>query len=276
MYSLEYAKTLLSEADLAQRSRPCLLIIRENIGLPGEENSPRQIIYLNQPMFVIGRDPTCTLHLADRYVSRFHGILTVAEDQPGESYELRDGDGHDKPSANGVFVRGQRLKGSHFLQDGDPIRFGTRVYANFHEIRIPTPVDHQRHQILKTLLVEMGLVSPEQMEQACSLQQRTGMLLGEAVIAQGWVRLETIEFLLQDQNKPDLPMGVKHPIGEYMRAAGLVTETQIVEALRLQKRQKIYFGRALVEQGFIREQTLEFFLSRFGDMQDSTSKTLLG
>ncbi len=66
-----------------------------------------------------------------------------------------------------------------------------------------------------------------------------------------------------------LPQGVgKHPIGEYFKAAGLVTEGQIVEALRLQKRKKIYFGMALVERGFIREETLDFFLRRYGDISD--------
>lgn len=63
----------------------------------------------------IGRDPTCGLVLASKSVSRLHA--EVAPFRRG--YRLTD------RSRNGVFVNGERVKGSHPLRNGDVIRLGT-------------------------------------------------------------------------------------------------------------------------------------------------------
>lgn len=63
----------------------------------------------------IGRDPTCGLVLASKSVSRLHA--EVAPFRRG--YRLTD------RSRNGVFVNGERVKGSHPLRNGDIIRLGT-------------------------------------------------------------------------------------------------------------------------------------------------------
>ncbi len=63
----------------------------------------------------IGRDPTCGLVLASKSVSRRHA--EIAPFQLG--YRLTD------RSRNGVFVNGERVKGSHQLQSGDIFRLGT-------------------------------------------------------------------------------------------------------------------------------------------------------
>jgi pSer/pThr/pTyr-binding forkhead associated (FHA) protein len=267
MYSLDYAKTLLPTVDLAQQADPCLLVIWGNQNLPGDPDSSTQTILVNKPLLLIGRDSGCQVRVPDRFMSRIHAALTRV---PADgSCWLRDGDGRDKTSANGVFVNGQRLVQAYPLQDGDHVRFGTRVFSSFHSVRAPIDADRLRHQTVGLLLLEAGLITPTELETAQTEQEKTPLLLGEYLVVTERLRPETMEFFLRDEGEgqPLAQLPGKHPIGEYLKAAGLVTEHQIVEALRLQKRKKIYFGKALVERGFIKEQTLDFFLRRYGDLE---------
>ncbi len=81
---------------------------------------------------MLGRDAACDVVLPLSDVSRRH-----AEIAPGEQgYVVRD------TSANGVFVNGERVQGSHRLARADVIRVGTeefRFYADVLPIA-PTPV----------------------------------------------------------------------------------------------------------------------------------------
>jgi hypothetical protein len=63
----------------------------------------------------IGRDPTCDLVLASKSVSRRHAEIAPFR----HGFRLTD------RSRNGVFVNGVRVKGSHFLRNGDVVRLGT-------------------------------------------------------------------------------------------------------------------------------------------------------
>lgn len=63
----------------------------------------------------IGRDPSCDLVLASKSVSRRHAEIAPFR----HGFRLTD------RSRNGVFVNGVRVKGSHFLRNGDVIRLGS-------------------------------------------------------------------------------------------------------------------------------------------------------
>lgn len=63
----------------------------------------------------IGRDPTCDLVLASKSVSRRHAEIAPFR----HGFRLTD------RSRNGVFVNGARVKGSHFLRNGDVVRLGS-------------------------------------------------------------------------------------------------------------------------------------------------------
>ncbi|ADW16609.1 FHA modulated ABC efflux pump with fused ATPase and integral membrane subunits [Desulfobulbus propionicus DSM 2032] len=81
----------------------------------------------------IGRDGTlCDIVLTGATVSRRHACLS----RTGETdYQL-----HDLQSTNGVFVNGERIKGSRFLRDGDLIGLGTalpHLRFQYHSIREP-------------------------------------------------------------------------------------------------------------------------------------------
>lgn len=69
--------------------------------------------FIEDPMFLVGRDAQCDLVIPDRQVSRRHAVVSQEDDQ----FLLKDLD-----SKNGTFVNGQELSGTYALQDGDEIQ----------------------------------------------------------------------------------------------------------------------------------------------------------
>jgi pSer/pThr/pTyr-binding forkhead associated (FHA) protein len=269
MYSLEYAKTLVDPLAISHRLTPSLLAIAPSSNIPGQITSPRQTVFLQKPLTLMGRDSTCGIRIQDKFVSRFQASITRFYQDSNETYWLRDGDGRDRPSANGIYVNKRRVTEPHCLQDWDQLILGTRVRASFHLIRVPTAADHEAQHPLLNLLQDAGLLSPQQREEVNTATSSSNMLATELILQKGWLSLDTLEFFYWDlagllPHKPG-----KHPVGDYLKTAGLLTETEIVEALRLQKRDKVYFGTALIQKTSLKEQTLDFFLRRYADPQAS-------
>jgi Nif-specific regulatory protein len=80
-----------------------------------------EVLPLLAPTMTLGRDPTCTICLADRSVSRAHCELAQAN---GE-WVVRD-----LGSANGTFVNGMQVR-QHALREGDQIKAGESVFLFF-------------------------------------------------------------------------------------------------------------------------------------------------
>ena len=81
---------------------------------------------------VVGREAACDVVVAQNEVSRRH-----AEIKPGEQgYVVRD------MSANGVFVNGERVQGSHRLARSDVVRIGNEEFRFYADVLAagPTPV----------------------------------------------------------------------------------------------------------------------------------------
>lgn len=78
---------------------------------------------------VIGRDAACDVVVAQSDVSRRHA--EIAPDEQG--YVVRDA------SANGVFVNGERVEGSHRLARADVVRVGTEEFRFYADVLVPTP-----------------------------------------------------------------------------------------------------------------------------------------
>lgn len=57
-------------------------------------------------------------------------------------------------------------------------------------------------------------------------------------------------------------IGVRNlqPLGQYLKAASLIDESQIEQILQIQKKNSANFGKIAVERGIISQQTLDFFL----------------
>jgi hypothetical protein len=52
-------------------------------------------------------------------------------------------------------------------------------------------------------LIEAGLLTPAQVDVALNDQQATGMLFGEILVARGWVKRQTIEYLMKKVILPE-------------------------------------------------------------------------
>lgn len=71
-------------------------------------------VLLDKEHMVIGRDPSCQIHLDNLGISRTHCQLL----KRGDAFVVQD-----LKSSNGTFVNGQKV-GEHYLNDKDVISFG--------------------------------------------------------------------------------------------------------------------------------------------------------
>jgi pSer/pThr/pTyr-binding forkhead associated (FHA) protein len=80
---------------------------------------------------VFGRDASCDVVVAENEVSRRHAEIAVDE----QGYVMRD------ISANGVFVNGERVQGSHRLARSDVLRIGKEEFRFYADLLAagPTP-----------------------------------------------------------------------------------------------------------------------------------------
>ena len=76
---------------------------------------------------VIGRDATCDVVVAQHEVSRRHAEIQAGDD----GYVVRD------ISANGLYVNGERVQGSHKLVRADVLRVGTEEFRFYADVLAP-------------------------------------------------------------------------------------------------------------------------------------------
>lgn len=114
-------------------------------------------------------------------------------------------------------------------------------------------------QPLGTVLQQAGLVSAAQVSLALQEQTINQHRLGDLLCEHGWLHEPTAHFfaeqwptLFQD---PD-PL----PLGQYLRQAHLLTDTQIDYLLEQQNLTQLQFGVLAVANGWIKLKTLNFFL----------------
>jgi pSer/pThr/pTyr-binding forkhead associated (FHA) protein len=77
----------------------------------------------------LGRDAACDVVVAQNEVSRRHAEIAPSE----QGYVVRD------MSANGVFVNGERVQGSHRLARADIVRVGTEEFRFYADVLVPGP-----------------------------------------------------------------------------------------------------------------------------------------
>lgn len=100
-----------------------------------EDQKSKRIVSLKESTYSIGRDPTSSIILYDRQVSRHHATLLRVTDYQNhqEYYRIIDGSLQGKKSTNGLTVNGKYCF-SQELKTGDAIRFGSKVKASYHLI----------------------------------------------------------------------------------------------------------------------------------------------
>lgn len=113
---------------------------------------------------------------------------------------------------------------------------------------------------LGKLLQQAGLISANQLEDALAIQaQYTNMKLGEILILQQGIKVNTINFFV-DKWQEICEQGQLFPIGHYLQTAALLDEQQIATILQEQKSKHEKFGMLAVKKGWLKQETIEFFL----------------
>lgn len=119
-------------------------------------------------------------------------------------------------------------------------------------------------QGIGTHLLAAGLLTSEQLEVALAEQElETSARLGDVIQKRGWVQKRTIQFLLHQVNNtlvdnPELSACAQ--LGANLVEAGLVTSTQVDEALLEQQISNKRLGEILVNHGWVTPQTVEYMM----------------
>jgi hypothetical protein len=120
---------------------------------------------------------------------------------------------------------------------------------------------------LGTLLADEGLLTATELELALDEQQRTGRLLGQIVVDRGYVSAFSLARVLSAQHgvevkAPEEPApepepklaavpATWRPLGRLLVEKGLITQTQLAEALLAQEAGDGRLGEILVQRGAI-------------------------
>ncbi len=107
-----------------------------------EDQKSKRIVALKESTYSLGRDPSNTILIYDRQVSRHHAtILRVTDYQNNyHSYRVIDGSLQGKRSTNGIIVNGKYCL-SHELKHGDFIRFGSKSKISYQILSSASEVD---------------------------------------------------------------------------------------------------------------------------------------
>lgn len=121
------------------------------------------------------------------------------------------------------------------------------------------------------LLQDAGLITIPQIEVALRDQMYyQDMKLGEILALRGWIEQQTADFFAEEwmkiiSSKPEKPLGF------YLQQAGLLTEDRTKFILQEQHKTWLRFGSIAVLQGWLKQNTLDFFLKNL--FPDSVSES---
>ena len=113
---------------------------------------------------------------------------------------------------------------------------------------------------LGLVLRKAGLVSSEQVEKA--LKESLVLpkcKIGEILAIRGWIKPETADFFAEIWPRA-LAAKKLQPLGQYLKAAGLINDQQIAQILEIQQNNRLNFGKIAVNEAIISQTTLDFFL----------------
>ena len=111
------------------------------------------------------------------------------------------------------------------------------------------------------LLQEASLISESQLQVAVyDRNNYQNMRLGEILDLRGWVGQETADFFAEEWFKLLATLPPQYPLGHYLHQAALINEVQIKSILEEQKQTWMRFGSVAVLRGWLKQDTLDFFL----------------
>ncbi|MBD1863403.1 FHA domain-containing protein [Trichocoleus desertorum] len=97
-----------------------------------EDNQGQREVILDSPIYSIGTNVKCDIHLHTQFAARCRATLVQLPHKHGTVYyRIVDGNLKGKPSANGLLINGRSLQ-AHDLQNQDEIVFGAGVSARYY------------------------------------------------------------------------------------------------------------------------------------------------
>ena len=119
------------------------------------------------------------------------------------------------------------------------------------------------------ILIEAGLISINQIEIALQEQKYNDLRIGEILVLHGWIQQQTVDFLVEKWSK--IHDEEKKPLAYYFQAAGLLEKEQINNILKLQKQKqnKVRFHHLVVELGYLKQMTVDFFAMNLLRIEES-------
>lgn len=125
---------------------------------------------------------------------------------------------------------------------------------------------------LGLVLQRAGLVTTKQVETALKdLEFLSNSRIGEIMVSRGWITQQTADFFAEQW--PQLThLQSKLPLGQHLKAAGLINDSQINIILQEQTTSGLKFGASAVLKGIISQTTLDFFLEQLNLIKDDKSQ----
>ncbi len=130
----------------------------------------------------------------------------------------------------------------------------------FHQYRF-SPQLQTENLPLGELLLQAGLLSPQNIRQTLKLQQQyADYRFGEILIQEGYLPSKTVGFFVNE-----LPTLVhshdKLRLGDYLNNAGLLLPEQISDTLQQQSLTHRKFGEIITQKGWVNPRTLDWFVN---------------
>lgn len=124
-------------------------------------------------------------------------------------------------------------------------------------------------KLIGEIILESGMISEEQLEDALQYQKSWGGKVGEILIERGYITKEKLKHYLNVQIALNTVSVVKSRnvnkdslIGEIMMASGVITGAQLSHALEYQKNKGGKLGAILLKKGYISEEKLKHCIAK--------------
>lgn len=144
----------------------------------------------------------------------------------------------------------QRLAKRYLIEDMPFFWLLLRQKLNRYNYKVPIGV----------LLRKAGLISNDQLQLILKQQQKhPNLRFGDILSMYGWLKHETVDFFAEQF--PRLSKQKKtQPLGQYLKAAGLLDDLQIQSILDEQNQVGLRFGELAVRKGWVKPETIDLFL----------------
>jgi hypothetical protein len=141
------------------------------------------------------------------------------------------------------------------------------------------PIQSLSSRKIGEILRQAYLITPSQLEEALQ-EQRSGknQRIGEILAQKGCIKQETVDFFAQKWEKilRDPQSASRHPLGYYLKEAGLLDDEQIEAIVHEQQEKRLWvrLGTMAVLKGWLAQSVIDFFVEHLYPEQATDSPFL--